>query len=89
MTSPSEERLREVVIGALTEVAPDIDPATIEPDTDLVEQLDIDSMDFLNVIVAIHEQTGVEVPERDYPKLSTLNDAVRYLAAAQTQSAGA
>jgi acyl carrier protein len=46
-------------------------------------QLDIDSMDFLNVIVAIHEQTGAEIPERDYPKLSTLNDAVRYLAAAR------
>jgi acyl carrier protein len=83
MTPPSEERLREIVTRALTDVAPDIDPATIDPDTELAEQLDIDSMDFLNVIVAIHEQTGVEIPERDYPKLSTLNDAVRYLGAAR------
>jgi acyl carrier protein len=85
----NEQQLREVVTGALTEVAPEIDPAAIDPDTDLTEQLDIDSMDFLNIIVAINEQTGIEIPERDYPKLSTLNDAVAYLAAAQKQGAGA
>jgi len=82
MTPTTDQELRAVVIRALTEVAPDIDPATIDPGTDLAEQLDIDSMDFLNVVVAIHEQTGIEIPERDYPKLSTLNDAVEYLAAA-------
>ncbi len=73
----NEQQWREVVIRALTEVAPDIDPAAIDPEADLAEQLDIDSMDFLNVIVAIHEQTGIEIPERDYGKLSTLDDAVR------------
>jgi acyl carrier protein len=85
----NEQQLSDVVTGALTEVAPEIDPAAIDPDTDLAEQLDIDSMDFLNVIVAINEQTGIEIPERDYPKLSTLNNAVAYLAAAQKQAAGA
>lgn len=79
----NEQELREVVIGALTEVAPEIDPATIDASTDLAEQLDIDSMDFLGVVVSIHQQTGIEIPERDYPKLSTLEDAVAYLAAAQ------
>jgi acyl carrier protein len=85
----NEQQLREVVIGALTEVAPEIDPGAIDPDTDLTEQVDIDSMDFLNVIVAINEQTGIEIPERDYPKLSTLSNAVAYLAAAQKQGASA
>ena len=85
----NEQQLRTVVIGALTDVAPEIDPAGIDADTALAEQLDIDSMDFLNVIVAINEQTGIEIPERDYPRLSTLNDAVAYLAAAQEQGAGA
>ncbi len=75
----TEEQLREVVIRALTGVAPEIDPATIDPETDLAEQLDIDSMDFLNIVVAIHEKTGIEITERDYPKLSTLADAVAYL----------
>jgi acyl carrier protein len=51
------------------------------------EQLDIDSMDFLNLIVALHERTGIEIPERDYPKLSTLDAAVAYLLAAQRHDA--
>ena len=83
----TEQQLREVVLRALTEVAPDIDPTTIDPDADLVEQLDIDSMDFFNIIVAINEQTAIEIPERDYAKLSTLNDAIAYLAVAQTTQA--
>jgi acyl carrier protein len=85
----TEQDLRAIVISVLTEVAPDVDPAAIDPDTELVEQLDIDSMDFLNIVVAINERTGIEIPERDYPKLSTLNDAVGYLAHAQKQTAGA
>lgn len=85
----NEQELRDVVVAALTEVAPDIDPAAIDPEAELVEQLDIDSMDFLGVVVAIHERTGIEIPERDYPKLSSLDDAVTYLAAAQKQTAGA
>ncbi len=85
----TEQELRAVVISVLADVAPDIDPSAVDPDTELVEQLDIDSMDFLNIIVAINERTGIEIPERDYPKLSTVNDAVSYLAQAQGQTAGA
>ena len=85
----SEQELRDVVIRALTERRTGQRPGDDRPGADLAEQLDIDSMDFLNVIVAIHEQTGIEIPERDYGKLSTLDDAVAYLAKAQTQSAGA
>jgi acyl carrier protein len=85
----NEQQLRAIVLDALTEVAPEVDPTGIDPTTDLVEQLDIDSMDFLNVIVAINEQTGIEIPERDYPRLATLDDAVAYLAAAETEPAGA
>jgi acyl carrier protein len=77
------QELQTTIIEALTEVAPDVDPSAIAPDRELVEQLDIDSMDFLNFIVALHERTGIEVPERDYPKLSTLDDAVAYLTAAE------
>jgi acyl carrier protein len=85
----NEQELRDIVIGALTEVAPDIDPAGIDPEAELAEQLDIDSIDFLGVVVAVHEQTGIEIPERDYPKLATLDDAVAYLLAAQQRGAGA
>jgi acyl carrier protein len=85
----TEQDLRAIVISVLTDVAPDVDPDAIDGDADFVEQLDIDSMDFLNIVVAINERTGIEIPERDYPKLSTLNDAVGYLARAQKQPAGA
>ncbi len=78
----NEQEIRDVVIRALTEVAPEVDPTTIDPDAVFTEQLDIDSMDFLNVVVAVHEETGIAIPERDYPKLSTLTGAVAYLAAA-------
>ena len=83
----NEQEWRDVVIRALTRVAPDIDPTQIDPDVELAEQLDIDSMDFLGVIVAINELTGIEIPERDYPKLSTLDAATAYLAAAQRRAA--
>ncbi len=83
----TEQELRATILDALTEVAPDIDPSAVAPDQELVEQLDIDSMDFLNFIVSIHERTGIEIPERDYPKLSTLDDAVAYLAAAEQRAA--
>jgi len=82
----NEHELRDVMIAALIEVAPEVDPEAIDPEAVLTEQLDIDSMDFLNVIVAVHEQTGIDIPERDYPRLSTLNGAVRYLTAAQGQA---
>jgi acyl carrier protein len=85
----NEQECRNVVIRALTRVAPDIDPTQIDPDIELAEQLDIDSMDFLGVIVAINELTGIEIPERDYPKLSTLDAAAAYLAAAQHRVAPA
>jgi len=83
----NEQQLRDVVTEALTQVAPEIDAGALDPAAGLSEQLDLDSMDFLNVIVAIHEQTGIEIPERDYAKLATLDDAVAYLAAAQQRNA--
>jgi acyl carrier protein len=54
----------------------------IDADEDLIYELDIDSMDFLNFVIAVPEKTGIEIPERDYPKLSSLNKAVGYLQAA-------
>ena len=53
----------------------------IDPAADLREAIDIDSMDFLNFVTAIHHRLGVDIPELDYPKLVTLDGAVAYLAA--------
>ncbi|MGA8691909.1 MAG: acyl carrier protein [Methyloceanibacter sp.] len=66
---------------ALGNIAPEMDVGTIDPSADLREALDIDSMDFLNFVTAMHHRLGVDVPEIDYPKLATLDGAVAYLEA--------
>ena len=73
--------IRKVVQEELNNIAPEVDPATIDPAADLRETFDIDFMDFLNFITAIHHRLGVEIPELDYPKLVTLDGAVAYIAA--------
>ena len=65
----------------LGNIAPEIDLKTIDAGADLREALDIDSMDFLNFVTAIHRRLGVDIPEIDYPKLVTLDGAVHYLEA--------
>jgi acyl carrier protein len=73
--------IRAVVQEELGNIAPEMDVGAIDASADLREALDIDSMDFLNFITAMHRRLGVNVPEVDYPKLTTLNGAVAYLAA--------
>ena len=67
------------VVDALLEVAPDVDPATLQPDALLREDLELDSMDILNLVVAINEATGIDVPEQDYGELTTVAAIARYL----------
>lgn len=74
------EDIKAVVVKALRGVAPDIDAATLDPDESWREQTDLDSMDFLNLMIALHRALGIEIPEADYPRLSSLNATVRYLA---------
>jgi acyl carrier protein len=76
------EEIRIHVLHALSAVAPEADLGAIEPATSLRDQYDLDSVDFLNFIVGIHAETGVDIPEVDYPKLTTLDDCVAYLARA-------
>lgn len=72
---------RDVLAGLLRRIAPEVDLDDIDPDGDLQEEVDLDSMDFLNLVTALHEATGLEVPERDYPALSSVNGFVAYVAA--------
>lgn len=76
----NEPELKPIVLGALRRVAPEADPSRINPNESLRDQLDIDSMDFLNFLIAIHEALGVDIPEADYPRLSTLQAILEYLA---------
>ena len=70
---------RDVIAIVLHDVAPEIDLAAVDPGIDLRDGLDLDSMDFLNLIAAIHERTGRDIPERDYGLLVTLADLTAYL----------
>lgn len=69
----------DVILATLAQVAPEADLVSLGPDAELRVELDIDSMDFLNFVVGIDERTGVDIPERDYPQLSTLNGCIEYL----------
>ena len=73
------EAAREVLVEVLCQIAPDIDDATLDDDTDLYDDLGLDSMDVLNLADGLNARTGVEVPEIDYPRLSTVGAAARYL----------
>jgi acyl carrier protein len=77
----SDIDIRTVVQEEINNIAPEIDLATVDPAADLREAIDIDSMDFLNFITAIHRRLGVDIPEIDYPKLVTLAGTVAYLEA--------
>lgn len=76
----TKEEIKEIVLKALGGIAPEADLAQLKPDLNFREQLDIDSMDLLNIMIALHEAFKVEIPEADYPKLMTLNGAIDYLA---------
>lgn len=73
--------IRKVMQEELNNIAPETDMASVDPAADLREALDIDSMDFLNFVTAIHHRLGLDIPEVDYQKLVTLDGAVAYIAA--------
>jgi len=75
------DEIRARVLEVLARIAPELDPAELAPGENLRDQLDVDSMDFLNFVIGLHRAFGVEVPETDYRKLLTLDDCVTYLAA--------
>jgi acyl carrier protein len=74
------EDLAARVLALVTEIAPDVDPASVIASVDFRDQFDFDSMDTLNFAIALHRDLGVEVPETDYSRLASLDKCVAYLA---------
>lgn len=70
---------RKGYLEELTRVAPDIDPETVGDDDHIQDDLELDSMDVLNLVTALHERFGVDIPEADYPRIATVTLAVAYL----------
>ncbi len=75
----TDEALRTMILDALREVAPEIDPQTLQPGTAFRDQAEIDSVDFVNFVLALEDRLGRRIPEYDYPKLSSLNGCLDYL----------
>jgi acyl carrier protein len=75
----TRDELHATVVKVLIEVAPDVEPGDVRGETQLREDLDLDSLDFLDLVAGVAEATGLEIPERDYGKLGTLDAFVDYL----------
>jgi len=81
MTDARQDRVRDGIRDAFRRIAPEVDLASIDPNANLREEADLDSVDALNLIVLLDENLGVEIPESDYDQITTLEDMRRYLKA--------
>lgn len=70
-----------VIVDALGEIAPEVDVGTIDPAGRLRDEVDLDSLDFLNLVQRIHDRTGVDIPETDYDRVESLSGLIDYLRA--------
>jgi acyl carrier protein len=75
----TEIEIRETIIAGLSLIAPEADFEELMPTENIREELDIDSFDFLNFLIGLNEQLGVEIPEDDYEKLVSMKDLISYL----------
>ena len=75
----TDDEIKTLFLRELHKIAPEVEQSEIDPAIDLREQIDLDSMDILNLAIAIHEATGVDIPEVDYPQMASLNGCVAYL----------
>ena len=83
----NETDIRSALVDILGRIAPEARGTAVPDDDDLRETLGLDSMDFLHFVVGLHERLHVDVPERDYPQVTTLRSAVAYVAAHQQNPA--
>lgn len=77
----NEAAVRTLVAQCLADIAPEADLAAVSAGADLRQALDLDSMDFLNLVIALAGATGADIPEADYPRLFTLAGMTEYFAA--------
>lgn len=74
----TQEQIKRAIIDQILEIAPDIDESDIFPDKNIQRSLEIDSFDFLKILTALNDILGVEVPEKDYAKVDTLEHMTQY-----------
>jgi len=72
-------QIRKVIFDVLGSIAPEVTASEIDAAVPLRDQIDLDSMDFLNFIIGLHQKFSVDIPESDYARLTSIDDIVRYL----------
>lgn len=75
----TREEIKGAVIEIINNILPEGDCSEVDPDVKLRDQLELDSMDFLDIVMELRKQYKVQIPEADYPELATLNSCLNYL----------
>lgn len=75
----TREEIKNAVIEIINNILPEGDCSEVDPDVKLRDQLELDSMDFLDIVMELRKQYKVQIPEADYPELATLNSCLNYL----------
>ena len=75
----THEDVKEIIKNIISEIAPDEDLSSLKPEVPLRDQLDLDSMDFLDIFMELRKKHDIEVPEEEYPKLASLESCANYL----------
>ncbi|MBZ5525330.1 MAG: acyl carrier protein [Acidobacteriia bacterium] len=78
------QEISKEVLRILGNIAPEADLSGVRPDVPFRDQFDLDSMDMLNFVIALHKQFQIEIPEADYPRLSSLEGCAEYLESRQS-----
>ena len=74
-----DQQVKDIILGIISVVAPDADLSDVKSDVKLRDQLEMDSMDFLDIVMELRKRYKLEVPKEDYPKLATLDGCAEYL----------
>ncbi len=82
----SRDDAARTILAIIVGVAPEVGVEFVDDDADFVDELDLDSMDFLNVVIGVSERTGIAIPERDYDAIRRFGDFVSYLVSADAPS---
>ena len=75
----TKDEVREVIVSILKDIAPDEDLSSLKDDAVLREQIDLDSMDFLDIVMELRKRFNIEVPESDYQELASMASCIQYL----------
>ena len=75
----TQDQVRECVLNIISDIAPDEDIGSVKDELNLRDQLDLESMDFLDIVMELRKRFDIEVPEDDYPQLASIASCVTYL----------